>query len=74
MAEYDHLRSNPDAAKSRVEPCVPSTAKNGSRSFRSCVTCTPRKKEGHSNWFDTFQTSVQLKKLVLKRLGEYQRR
>jgi hypothetical protein len=37
------------------------------RDFRRAQT------EGHSNWFDQFSTIADLKKLVLKRLGDYQR-
>ena len=74
MAEYDHLRSNPDAAKSRVEPCRPERRKKWVAFVQELRDLHTAQEEGHSNWFDTFQTSVQLKKLVLKRLGEYQRR
>jgi hypothetical protein len=74
MAEYDRLKGNPDAAKPRVEPCHPDRRKKWVAFVQELRGLQGAQEQRYSNWFDTFQTSVQLKKLVLKRLGEYQRR
>ena len=74
LAEYDLLRRNPGASTLWVEKHDDDQRKRWVAFVRELSELAAAQAEGHSNWVDPFQTSVQLKKLVLKRLGEYQRR
>lgn len=72
LAEYDLLRRNPGASTLWVERHDDDQRKKWVAFVQELSGLAVAQADGHSNWVDPFQTSVQLKKLVLKRLGEYQ--
>jgi len=74
LAEYDLLRRTPGAATLWVEKHDDERRKKWVAFVQELSGLAVAQAEGHSNWVDPFQTSVQLKKLVLKRLGDYQRK
>jgi len=74
LAEYDLLRRLPDAPTLRVEKHDDDNRKKWVAFVQELSAFAVAHASGHSNWVDPFQNSVQLKKLVLKRLGDYQRK
>jgi len=74
LAEYDLLRRNPGASTLWVERHDDDQRKKWVAFAEELRGLAMAKADGHSNWVDPFQTSVQLKKLVLKRLGDCQRK
>jgi hypothetical protein len=74
LAEFDLLRRNPEAKTEWVEKHDANQRKRWLTFAEELRNLATAHADGHSNWVDPFQTSVQLKKLVLKRLSEYQRK
>ena len=73
FSEYDLLRNNPDGHCLWVERYDEEQRKKWVAFVKEVQNLSIAQNQGHSNWIDSFTDSVQLKKLVLKRLGEYQR-
>jgi hypothetical protein len=70
LSDYDQLRKNPDASALWVEKHELEQRKKWVAFVRELQDLYLAQEQGHSNWIDQFTTSVQLKKLVLKRLSE----
>lgn len=74
LADYDLLRRDSSLPTRWVESNNEDHRKKWLDFIEELKSLPAAQVAGHSNWVDPFQTSVQLKKLVLKRLGEHQRR
>jgi len=74
LSEYDLLRQNPGASTFWVEQHEGEQRKKWVLFVDELRSLWYAQHQGHSNWIDQFTTSVQLKKLVLKRLSELQRK
>jgi hypothetical protein len=73
LLDLDQLRGNTDAKTRWVEGDI-DDRKRWADFVNTLTSLRHAQENHHSNWCDQFSTSVQLKKLVLKRLMEYQRK
>lgn len=74
LADYDQLRRDENAKTLWVEKSDDGQRKKWLAFAKDLQGLAYAQRNGHSNWVDPFRDSVQLKKLVLKRLGDYQRK
>jgi nucleoside 2-deoxyribosyltransferase len=72
LAEFDLLRKDAGAKTIWVEKHDPEQRMRWLKFVKELLDLASA--EGHSNWVDPFQSSVQLKKLVLKRLTDFRRK
>lgn len=74
LSDYDQLRHNPSAMTLWVEKHDDGQRKRWLEYAQELQKYALAKARKHSNWVDPFRDSVQLKKLVLKRLTEFRQR
>jgi len=74
LSDYDRLRKDEKAKTLWVERDDQGKRMKWLAFAKELQEFAAAQTQGYSNWVDPFRDSVQLKKLVLKRLGEYQRR
>ena len=72
LLDFDQLRGNSDAKTKWIEE--EGAKRTKWMSFVDELRDLRAQTDGHSNWFDQFSTSPDLKNMVLKRLGDFQRR
>lgn len=74
LSDYDQLRKDENATTLRVEKNDPEQRMRWLEFTKELQELASAQKQRHSNWVDPFRDSVQLKKLVLKRLSEFRQR